>query len=102
VHGLPALDSGVNSDPERVRDAQEPVHILPRRPRPPLESGHAVARLSLAAELEQGLPVRADREVLLAALRDVWLLAQDWRAGLSDTGPGAYAEVRGAVRGDRR
>jgi hypothetical protein len=35
-----------------------------------------------------------------AALRDVWALAQRWRAGCSDVGPAAAAEVCDAICGD--
>jgi hypothetical protein len=60
----------------------------------------AAARRDLAAELEGGLPSRSEREVMLAALRDVARLAGRWRLGINDVGPAAAAEVMDAIRGE--
>jgi len=55
--------------------------------------GHA--RADLAAQLERGEPVTAERETLLAAVRAVWALAGRWRADGQEV---AAAEAQDAIR----
>jgi len=82
-----------SADPERRGDAALPVRFGPA-------SDQAAARRDLAAELAQHLPSRSERETMLGALRDVWKLAERWKAGISDVGPAAAAEVMDAIRGE--
>lgn len=66
--------------------------------------GDPVARRALADALEHGWPIGAGvdaAQAMRAALRDVWRLAERWRAG-NDVGTGAYAEIREAIRGEDR
>jgi len=81
-----------SADPERRGDGALPVRFGP--------AAHRSARRDLAAELAQHLPSRSDREAMLGALRDVWALAERWKAGISDVGPAAAAEVMDAIRGE--
>jgi len=82
----------VNSaDPERRGDAALPVRFGPA-------ADLTAARRDLAAELAQHLPSRTEREVMLAALREVWALAERWARG-DDVGQGAAASIRAAISG---
>jgi hypothetical protein len=74
--------------------------VSPAEPGPAAGQALAAARRDLAAELAQGLPCRADRETMLAALRDIARLAGRWRMGINDVGPAAAAEVMDAIRGE--
>jgi len=80
-----------SADPERQGDGALPVRFGP--------ATLSAARRDLAEQLAQGLPCRADRETMLAALRDIARLAGRWRAG-NATGHGACAEVYAAIRGE--
>ena len=65
--------------------------------------GGRSARQALLGALERGEAIGATAEsaaVMRAALRDVWALAQRWRAGCSDVGPAAAAEVCDAICGE--
>ena len=81
-----------SADPERQGDAALPVRFGPAE--------HRTARRDLAAELAQHLPSRSERETMLAALREVWALAERWKAGISDVGPAAAAELMDTIRGE--
>ena len=75
-------------------EAWAPQPVLPRGP------DVAAARKRLAAELEQRLPCTASRDVLLAALRDVWELAERWRERLPPgAGDAAWQDMREVIEG---
>jgi hypothetical protein len=70
-------------------------------------SGHVpggqFARQALAGALERGEAIGTSPVVVVAmreALRDIAALAARWRAGASDVGPAAAAEVYDAIRGE--
>lgn len=64
----------------------------------------ASARQALADALERGDEIAAGPGAMAVAmrdaLRDVAALAARWRAGVSDVGPAAAAEVMDAISGD--
>ena len=62
-------------------------------------AAHRAERWALGQALSAGEPCRADRETMLAALRDVAALAARWQGSMAEPGRAAAADVMEASAG---